>query len=324
MIKLSDIKQSIDAELTQLNIIINDTLRSDNPLMNTIVSNYLKTKGKQLRPILVLLSGRLFGGINKQVITAGAAIEMLHNASLIHDDVIDQSKTRRGVDTINGVWENHVAVLVGDFFVSRALVCAVETGDNNILKVLASLGADLSLGEIDQFDTARHHTINEDAYFNIIGKKTASLFTSCVEVGGLAAGARPEQLKSIKEYARLLGLCFQIKDDTFDYFHDPVVGKPTSNDLREGKVTLPLIYALSQRHNAKREEMMQILVKGNYSTGEIEKLVEWAKTCGGIEYANLKMRELCNKAESLLDEYGDNDDTRALKAIFHYIIDRNK
>lgn len=324
MIKLSDIKQSIDAELTQLNIIINDTLRSDNPLMNTIVSNYLKTKGKQLRPILVLLSGRLFGGINKQVITAGAAIEMLHNASLIHDDVIDQSKTRRGVDTINGVWENHVAVLVGDFFVSRALVCAVETGDNNILKVLASLGADLSLGEIDQFDTARHHTINEDAYFNIIGKKTASLFTSCVEVGGLAAGARPEQLKSIKEYARLLGLCFQIKDDTFDYFHDPVVGKPTGNDLREGKVTLPLIYALSQRHNAKREEMMQILVKGNYSTGEIEKLVEWAKACGGIEYANLKMRELCNKAESLLDEYGDNDDTRALKAIFHYIIDRNK
>ena len=324
MIKLSDIKQSIDAELTQLNIIINDTLRSDNPLMNTIVSNYLKTKGKQLRPILVLLSGRLFGGINKQVITAGAAIEMLHNASLIHDDVIDQSKTRRGVDTINGVWENHVAVLVGDFFVSRALVCAVETGDNNILKVLASLGADLSLGEIDQFDTARHHTINEDAYFNIIGKKTASLFTSCVEVGGLAAGARPEQLNGIKEYARLLGLCFQIKDDTFDYFHDPVVGKPTGNDLREGKVTLPLIYALSQRHNAKRDEMMQILVKGNYSTSEIEKLVEWAKACGGIEYANLKMRELCYKAESLLDEYGDNEDTRALKAIFHYIIDRNK
>ena len=324
MIKLSDIKQSIDAELTQLNIIINDTLRSDNPLMNTIVSNYLKTKGKQLRPILVLLSGRLFGGINKQVITAGAAIEMLHNASLIHDDVIDQSKTRRGVDTINGVWENHVAVLVGDFFVSRALVCAVETGDNNILKVLASLGADLSLGEIDQFDTARHHTINEDAYFNIIGKKTASLFTSCVEVGGLAAGARPEQLNGIKEYARLLGLCFQIKDDTFDYFHDPVVGKPTGNDLREGKVTLPLIYALSQRHNAKRDEMKQILVKGNYSTSEIEKLVEWAKACGGIEYANLKMRELCNKAESLLDEYGDNEDTRALKAIFHYIIDRNK
>lgn len=324
MIKLTDIKQSIDAELTQLNIIINDTLRSDNPLMNTIVSNYLKTKGKQLRPMLVLLSGRLFGEINRRVITAGAAIEMLHNASLIHDDVIDESKQRRGVDTINGVWDNHVAVLVGDFFVSRALVCAVETGDSDILKVLSMLGADLSLGEIDQFDTARHHTISEEAYFNIIGKKTASLFTSCVEVGGIAAGAKPEQLKSIKEYARLLGLCFQIKDDIFDYFHNPVVGKPTGNDLREGKVTLPLIYALSQRHNPKRDDMMRLVRKGNYSSGEIETLVEWAKDCGGIEYAVLKMRELCNQASALLDEYGDNETTRAFKSIFHYIIERNK
>ena len=203
-------------------------------------------------------------------------------------------------------------------------MCAVNTGDNNILKVLASLGADLSLGEIDQFDTARHHTISEDAYFNIIGKKTASLFTSCVEVGALAAGAQPEQLDAIKEYARLLGLCFQIKDDTFDYFNDTVVGKPTGNDLREGKVTLPLIYALSQRDNPKRQHMMQLLAKGQHSTAEIEQLVEWAKACGGIDYANLKMRELCSKAETLLDQYGDNQNTQALKAIFHYIIDRKK
>ena len=324
MIKLADIKQSIEVELKQLNQIINDTLRSDNPLMNTIVSNYLKTKGKQLRPILVLLSGKLFGGINQEVITAGAAIEMLHNASLIHDDVIDESKQRRGVDTINGVWENHVAVLVGDFFVSRALVCAVDTRNSEILRVLATLGSDLSLGEIDQYDTARHHNISDEAYFNIIGKKTASLFTSCVEVGGLAAGASYEQLAAIKEYARLLGLCFQIKDDTFDYFHDPVVGKPTGNDLREGKVTLPLIYALSQHKNSKRNEMMEIVKKGTYSASEIERLVEWAKDCGGIDYAYLKMRELCNTAESLLDDYGDNECTRALKSIFRYIIERNK
>ena len=297
MIKLADIKQSIEVELKQLNQIINDTLRSDNPLMNTIVSNYLKTKGKQLRPILVLLSGKLFGGINQEVITAGAAIEMLHNASLIHDDVIDESKQRRGVDTINGVWENHVAVLVGDFFVSRALVCAVDTRNSEILRVLATLGSDLSLGEIDQYDTARHHNISEEAYFNIIGKKTASLFTSCVEVGGLAAGASYEQ---------------------------PVVGKPTGNDLREGKVTLPLIYALSQHKNSKRNEMMEIVKKGTYSASEIERLVEWAKDCGGIDYAYLKMRELCNTAESLLDDYGDNECTRALKSIFRYIIERNK
>jgi len=324
MIKITDIKQSIEPELKQLNIIINDTLRSDNPLMNTIVSNYLKTKGKQLRPILVLLSGKLFGGINDKVITAGAAIEMLHNASLIHDDVIDESKQRRGVDTINGVWENHVAVLVGDFFISRALVCAEETGNSSILKVLANLGADLSLGEIDQYDTARNHSINEEAYFKIIGKKTASLFTSCVEVGGLAVGASQEQLDSIKEYARLLGLCFQIKDDTFDYYHDPVIGKPTGNDLREGKVTLPLIYALTQVNSPKRDKMMAIVNKGEYTTSEISQLVEWAKACGGIDYAYLKMRQLCQKAEVLLNEYGDNDTTKAFKSIFHYIIEREK
>ena len=324
MITLTHIKQSIEPELKELNTIINDTLRSDNPLMNTIVSNYLKTKGKQLRPVLVLISGKLFGGINRQVITAGAAIEMLHNASLIHDDVIDESKQRRGVDTINGVWENHVAVLVGDFFVSKALVCAVQTGDSRILEVLASLGADLSLGEIDQYDTARHHHISEEAYFNIIGKKTASLFTSCVEVGGLAAGATPEQLRNIKEYARLLGLCFQIKDDTFDYFHDPVVGKPTGNDLREGKVTLPLIHALLQKDRPEQPEMMELVNKGDYNAGDIGKLVEWAKECGGIDYAYAKMRELCDRASSLLDDYGDNECTRGLKAIFHYIIERNK
>lgn len=323
-ITLTYLQEQLRPQLDALNEIIVTTLTSGSELTNSIVSTYLKNKGKLLRPIVTLLSAQFFGGINNKALLGAAALEMLHNASLIHDDVIDESKQRRGVDTINGVWENHVAVLVGDFFVSRALVCAVDTRNSEILRVLATLGSDLSLGEIDQYDTARHHNISEEAYFNIIGKKTASLFTSCVEVGGLAAGASYEQLAAIKEYARLLGLCFQIKDDTFDYFHDPVVGKPTGNDLREGKVTLPLIYALSQHKNSKRNEMMEIVKKGTYSASEIERLVEWAKDCGGIDYAYLKMRELCNTAESLLDDYGDNECTRALKSIFRYIIERNK
>ena len=324
MMTLSDIKLLIGDELDKLNTIINEKLSSDNVLMNAIVSNYLKTKGKQLRPMLVLLSGKLMGGINDQVITAGAAIEILHNASLIHDDVIDDSKQRRGEPTINGVWQNHVAVLVGDFFVSRALVCAVETRDNDILQVLASLGADLSLGEIDQYNKARNHIINERAYFEIIGKKTASLFTSCVEVGGMAAGVKDSRLDPIKEFARLLGLCFQIKDDTFDYFHNPIIGKPTGNDLREGKVTLPLIYALSLEDRPEREHMLSLITQPKYQDSDINCLVEWAKDCGGIDYAYDKMHELYTRAESLLDIYGDNDCTRALKAIFQYIIERDK
>ena len=324
MKNLNDIKLLIGDELVQLNKIIKEALTSDNQLMNSIVFNFLKVKGKQLRPMLALISGKLMGGINRQVVTAGAAIEILHNASLIHDDVIDDSKERRGIATINGVWTNHIAVLVGDFFVSKALVCAVETGNKDILKVLATLGADLSLGEVNQYDIARNHTITEEAYFEIINKKTASLFASCVEVGGIAAGADRAHLEELIEFARLLGLCFQIKDDTFDYFNDPIVGKPTGNDLREGKVTLPLIYALSLAERPEREYMLGLINQPSYSESDIECLVEWAKDCGGIDYAYNKMHELYATAASLLDKYGDGECTQALKSIFQYIIERNK
>ena len=324
MKNLNDIKQFIGNELAMLNYIIDGALTSDNFFMNSIVSNYLEVKGKQLRPMLTLISGKLMGGINDQVIRAGAAIEILHNASLIHDDVIDDSKERRGNPTINGLWTNHIAVLVGDFFVSKALVCAVETGNKDILKVLANLGADLSLGEINQYDIARKHAITESAYFEIINKKTASLFASCVEVGGIAAGAKKEDLEALIEFARRLGLCFQIKDDTFDYYNDPVVGKPTGNDLREGKVTLPLIYALSLKDRPEREYMLELLNRPNYCESDIECLVEWAKDCGGIDYAYKKMNQLYNTASIILDEYGDNECTQILRSIFQYIIERDK
>lgn len=322
MVKLEDIKKSIGPDLKALNKIIEDTLQSDCALMNSIVSKYLVTKGKQLRPILVLLSGRLFGGITDNVLYSGAAIEMLHNASLIHDDVIDRSKERHGAATINSVWDNHVAVLVGDFFVSGALACASKAQDFNIMKSLSRLGRDLSLGEINQFDTARSRNINENAYFEIIGRKTASLFTSCVEVGGLAAGAKPEQLTAIKRYADLLGLCFQIKDDTFDYYNDPAIGKPTGNDLREGKVTLPLIYALSKEDAEEHDEMNRLVHKEVLTTDEIERLIEFAKANGGIDYAYNEMKKLRDEAEQELEVYADGDTIDSLKAIFNFVIER--
>lgn len=322
MVKLEDIKRSIAPDLKALNKIIEDTLQSDSELMNSIVGKYLVTKGKQLRPILVLLSGRLFGGITDNVLYSGAAIEMLHNASLIHDDVIDRSKERHGAATINSVWDNHVAVLVGDFFVSGALSCASRAQDFNILKSLSKLGRDLSLGEINQFDTARSRNINEKAYFEIIGRKTASLFTSCVEVGGLAAGAKPEQLTVIKRYADLLGLCFQIKDDTFDYYNDPAIGKPTGNDLREGKVTLPLIHALSGERAAGGDSMNRLVHKEVLTTEDIETLIEFAKANGGIDYAYDEMKKLRDEAEKELEVYGDCDTVASLKAIFDFVIER--
>ena len=319
-----EIQHSIAPDLARLNDIIARSLHSDSALMNSIVERYLEVKGKQLRPMMVLLSARLFGGVNEAVLHAGAAVEMLHNASLIHDDVLDDSRVRRGVATINGLWDNHVAVLVGDFFVSTALSCAVRTGDATIVKVMAQLGADLSLGEINQIDNVRQHITTEAGYFDVISRKTASLFTCCVEMGGIAAGATSHRLQGIKQFAHLLGLCFQIKDDTFDYYHDPAVGKPTGNDLREGKITLPLIHALSLEDRPERAAMLELACRPQLDAGEIETLVQWAKDCGGIDYAFATMRRLRDEAMTHLAGYPAGDTVEMLASIFDYIITRNK
>lgn len=321
---LSQIHSLIGPELERLNATISSELHSGNAVVDGIVERYLSVKGKQLRPMLTLLSARLFGGVNDSAVFAAASVEMLHNASLIHDDVIDRATQRRGAPTINSVWDNHVAVLVGDFFVSAALTCAVKSGKQEILSVLSQLGKDLSLGEIDQINVARSHEIDEATYMDIISKKTASLFTTCVETGGVAAGATQSQLEGIKEWARLLGLCFQIKDDTFDYFHDPVVGKPTGNDLREGKITLPLIYAFAQTDRKEHTEMKAITQKGMLSDSDIERLVQWAKDCGGIDYANQVMRNLMTRAEQHLRQYPQGETITALTNIFEFIITREK
>ncbi|MDO4511140.1 MAG: polyprenyl synthetase family protein [Bacteroidales bacterium] len=324
MVKLDQIQESIKPELARLNAIIAETLKSPSALTDHIVTDYLKTKGKQIRPVLVLLSAKLFGGINEQVLNAGAAIELLHNASLIHDDVIDQSMSRRGLPTVNSVWNNHVAVLVGDFFVSGALACAVRAGDMRVLNSLSRMGADLAMGEIDQIDNARNREITEEVYMTIISRKTASLFTSCVEVGGITAGADDDALAKMKRFAELLGQCFQIKDDTFDYFQDPIVGKPTGNDLREGKITLPLIYALGRKELPDSDEMNKLAHKPELNDEEINRLVEYAKAGGGIDYAYRVMERLRQEADALLDEFPASDTVDAFKSIFSYIITRNK
>ena len=282
---LKYIQEQLSPELDALNNIIATTLTSNSELTNSIVTAYLKSKGKMLRPIITLLSAKFFGGINEKALQGAAALEMLHNASLIHDDVIDEATERRGLPTINNVWSNHVAVLVGDFFVTGALRCGVATGDGRILSALADMGRDLSLGEIDQVDIARNHNIDEATYMDIIRAKTASLFECCAVVGGYANNAPQTVIDELRRYARLLGICFQIKDDTFDYYNDPIIGKPTGNDLREGKVTLPLIYALRRDDMPERDAMLAIVNKETLSSEDIDLLIDYAKRAGGIEYA---------------------------------------
>ena len=322
MVTINDIQNNISAELSALNAIIEDTLRSSSPLMQQVVQNFLRAKGKQIRPILVILSGKYFGEASKPVLYAGAAIELLHNASLIHDDVIDESRERRGLPTINRVWDNHIAVLVGDFFVSGALHCAEFTKDFRVITAMSSLGRALSLGEIEQIDNARSRSVDEETYLNIIRKKTASLFCSCVQVGGFAAGAPEEQLRDLMAYAELLGICFQIKDDIFDYFDNKEVGKPTGNDLREGKMTLPLIYALSKTDAPRHSEMVELSRKDILEPNDIATLIEYAKEQGGIDYAYSRMEQLKQQADEIISRLPHSESLDDFRMIFSYIISR--
>ena len=319
---LTHIQEQLRPELDALNNIIVTTLTSGSELTNNIVTSYLKSKGKMLRPIVTLLSAKFFGGINDKALQGAAALEMLHNASLIHDDVIDEAKERRGLPTINSVWSNHVAVLVGDFFVTGALRCGVATGDGRILNALAEMGRDLSLGEIDQVDIARNHNIDEATYMDIIRAKTASLFECCAVVGGYANDAPQTAIDELRHYARLLGICFQIKDDTFDYYHDPIIGKPTGNDLREGKVTLPLIYALQRQDMPEHDEMLALVAKDEPSSEDIDRLIDFAKRAGGIDYAYQTMERLRDEANDILSPYSPDETIELFREIFDYVIAR--
>lgn len=323
MTTLESIQKSISPELKMLNERIVSALSTSNKLMNEVVETYLKTKGKQIRPILVMLSAKMFGTIDENVISAAAAVEMLHNASLIHDDVIDETKERRNNPTINCIWDNHIAVLVGDYFVSAALQQAISTQDPRIIAALSQLGAILSLGEIDQIYNAQSHVLSEDAYFNVIKAKTASLFVACVAMGGYAVKASDDEIEKLKQFTNLLGLCFQIRDDVFDYFEDKKVGKPTGNDLREGKITLPLLHVLLNESLPLHEEMLALSHKDNLTTEEIATLINYAKNNGGIEYAYGKMTELRNQAVEIIKQLPDNEARKAFIAILDYIIARD-
>lgn len=319
MTKLDSIKDSIAPHLSRLNLLIREKLASDNPLMSTVIETFLTTKGKQIRPIIVMLCARMAGGITDRVLNAAAAVELLHNASLIHDDVIDESKLRRNKPTLNAIWDNHIAVLVGDYFVSTALQFAISTSDLRIVEEIGRLGKMLSLGEIDQIYNAREHTLTEESYFKIINLKTASLFVACARTGCYASNASPELTEALSKIAELLGLCFQIRDDIFDYFHSEEIGKPSGNDLREGKITLPLLHVLLDSSLPQYSEMNRLAASDEFSEEDIKTLYAYARDNGGIDYAYSVM-------ESLRDEAGKIaatlPDASRLMAIFDYIIER--
>lgn len=322
MTTISDIQQQLEPELALVNARIAEALTTGNSLLNGIIDNYLATKGKQIRPLLILMSAKLFGEVNRRTITSAAAIEMLHNATLIHDDVVDRTMQRRSQPTINAVWDNHMAVLVGDFFVSTSLHLAVETDNFEVISTMAQLGRTLSLGEVDQIDKARTHVLSEDAYMTIIASKTASLFEACVKIGAMSVGAPESDADRLMHYAKLLGLAFQIRDDIFDYYEDAAVGKPTGNDLREGKVTLPLLAALSRTDAPDRQTMLDMLGADELTDTQINRLVAFARDNGGIDYAYDRMHTLRDEAVAVLDTLPQNSMTEAFRILIDYVIAR--
>lgn len=323
MTVLDSIKTTLGPDLKALNLLIREHLMSGNALMDTVIESYLTTKGKQIRPIIVMLCAGMFGEIDRRVLEAAAAVELLHNASLIHDDVVDDSKLRRNKPTINAVWDNHIAVLVGDFFVSTALQRAIDTGDMRIIESIGALGKLLSLGEIDQIYNAREHTVTEESYFKIIDYKTASLFVACARVGCYAVNASDEHTELLAEVARLLGLCFQIRDDIFDYFDPDKVGKPTGNDLREGKITLPLLYALGRTDLEGHQEMNALAARPVLDEAQIARLIAFARDNGGIDYAYGRMSNLRQRAEDLLQRLPSGVYADQMRTLFDYIIARD-
>ncbi|MDE5585415.1 MAG: polyprenyl synthetase family protein [Muribaculaceae bacterium] len=320
---IENIRHLLAAELAEMNSIIRASLSTSDPLMGQVVEQYLRTKGKQIRPLLVLLSARLFGGINDSTLHAAASLEMLHNATLIHDDVVDNADYRRRTPTLNKEFDNRIAVLVGDFFVSTALQEAIKTKDMKAVVSVAELGKELSLGEIDQISNARDRSIDEARYLDVISKKTASLFMKCVKMGAETTDASDDDIAVLVEFARLLGLCFQIKDDIFDYYEDREVGKPTGNDLRENKVSLPLIHAVNSTPGQKSEAMRSLLVRGDLDDAEIAVLIEFAKTNGGIDYSYSVMDDMRAEADLLLERLPANEWRDCFAELFDFTIRRH-
>ena len=318
---LDKIKAPVAAELEQFREAFRKTLYSDNPLLEQAVEHLLKAPGKQLRPLLVLLAARMVGEVNEKVIRVALALEMLHTASLVHDDVVDESDRRRGLPSVNALLSNQVAVLAGDFVLSKALECAAQTEDVRVVRYIAQLGQSLADGELLQLDSQDSEVLSEAVYFDIIGRKTASLFSLCARLGALAAGGSEAEAERLAQYGKLIGICFQLRDDVFDY-GTAEVGKPLGNDMKEGKLTLPTIYAVVHSDDASMRELALKVRRREASAEEMRQLMDFTVSQGGLEYAQWHMKDMQGMADGLIDDTRNPSITEALHLLTAFVAER--
>ena len=322
---LNLIKHPIEHDLLDFIELFNEALTHDDGLLSQALTHIRQRGGKRMRPMLILLTAKNYGQVSAVTQHAAVGLELLHTASLVHDDVVDESSERRGQASVNATYDNKVAVLVGDFILSTALLHVSKTGNQRIVEYLAELGRTLAAGEILQLTNIQNQEISEEVYYQIIKNKTAALFAACASIGALSAGASDDDVKRAAQFGQDLGIMFQIRDDIFDYYDSKEIGKPTGNDMAEGKLTLPVIYALN---NHRMDSMMTLARKvkqGGVNADEIAVLVEYAKQAGGIEYAERRMQDFRAKCQQYIDENVKQDDIKkALTAYVDFVIERTK
>lgn len=321
-IKLSEISRPIKVELEKFNGLFKDSMKSKVGLLDLVAKYILRQKGKKIRPLLVLLSSKVAGGVTERSYRGAILVELLHTATLVHDDVVDSAEKRRGLPSINAIWKNKVAVLMGDYLLSRGLLIAVENNDFDFLKTITETVKRMSEGELLQISKTKKLDIDEETYFKIISDKTASLLSTCCEIGALSTTKDQDEILAMREFGENLGMAFQIRDDILDYVgSSKLIGKPLGGDIKEKKITLPLIYSLQKADKSKANKIISIIKNGK-SKGNINEVIQFVKDSGGINYAYSIAQNYSKKAKENLKMFPDNESKLALQALVDFVIER--
>lgn len=322
---LKKIKQPIETDLSDFIEMFNESLSHTDGMLAQVLEHIRKRAGKRMRPMLILLMAKNYGSVSEVTQHSGVGLELLHTASLVHDDVVDESTERRGQASVNATYNNKVAVLVGDYLLSTALLHVSLTDNQQIVQYLAELGRTLAKGEILQLSNISNTNISEDIYYQVIKQKTAALFEACCAIGALSAGADADEIEAAKLFGQNLGIAFQIRDDIFDYYDSQEIGKPTGNDMAEGKLTLPVIHALNATGNEEMIALARKVKEGSVDSDEIARLVEFTKNNGGIEYAEERMEYFRQLCIDFIDKSVVKTDVKeALLAYVDFVIQRKK
>ncbi len=320
----SIITSPITAELEAFKALFASSLSSSNELLGRVIAHIRRKQGKMMRPMLVLLAAKLHGTVTDATLHAAVALELLHTASLVHDDVVDESSERRGQPSVNAAFNNKVAVLSGDYLLATSLVQVSLTRKHDIIGVVSLLGQDLAEGELLQLSNVRNMDYSEQVYFDVIRKKTAALFSACTKAGALSVDASAEEVERARLLGEYIGICFQIRDDIFDYYDNPAIGKPTGNDMLEGKLTLPALYVLRTVADPEARRLAVRVKQGEATSEEIASLIAFTKRHGGIEYAVRTMHDYRERAFRLLAPLPESPVRRALEAYLDYVVERTK